>query len=645
MDSRFTRDGYTDWKNLGTACMKHDRSNTHGIALQKLEAFKSSHGPHSRGTVLNQMHGDAKFFDRHREQVKLSLDVVMLCAKMGVPLRGHDETAESLNRGNFLTLFDHTIQYDRQYDTQMPRNATMTSHHIQDELLQAAASVLLGKIKDELKGQYFAILADEYKDISKRELVAVCIRFMAGGLIKERAVGFLDTADMTARGITEKILEIIAPLALDPKLCVGLCCDGASVMSGYKGGVQALLKETFPSAVYVHCNSHRLNLVLCTAAKASLEISSFFDNVNQIYSFFTGAQRHARFMEIQKEMGRVKCLELQRACDTRWSSKSGSVHKILSLLDEILEALCEYAETRSTSTVEAENLLNQIQTKKFLFLLVSFCKFFDNSDFATKELQSASLCVTTCISLIEQLKAKFVTFRDDSNGDFAEVLRLTDELMEKHDVTKWDVTQSRKRKLPAKFDDSTVTTSLGKTSRINCNDDLRALWNCVLDRQITELNCRFKEDTYGIMTASASLLPGSASFGMKELLEGPCKLYGIDIRDTEYAWFTENITRRMDEENLKLPTIMEVLDNCSAASFPNVHRLLRAIITLPLTSCSVERLFSATNRVQTRLRASMLTHRLNNLTLLTFERDLIGKKDYDDIISVFNSKPRRLRLV
>lgn len=63
------------------------------------------------------------------------------------------------------------------------------SHHIQDELLEAAASLLLRKIKSEIQEQprptHFAILADEFKDVSKRELVTVCVRFIHSGTIKE----------------------------------------------------------------------------------------------------------------------------------------------------------------------------------------------------------------------------------------------------------------------------------------------------------------------------------------------------------------------------------------------------------------------------------------------------------------------------
>lgn len=84
-------------------------------------------------------------------------------------------------------------------------------------------------------------------------------------------------------------------------------------------------------------------------------------------------------------------MELERSCQTRWSSKSGLVHKILELLDALKETLAEYAESSGQTKIDTEQLLQQIQTKKFLFMLVTFCKLFENSDFATQGLQSSTL--------------------------------------------------------------------------------------------------------------------------------------------------------------------------------------------------------------------------------------------------------------
>ena len=37
--------------------------------------------------------------------------------------------------------------------------------------------------------------------------------------------------------------------------------DGASVMSGERAGLQALIREKCPYAVYVHCLAHRVSNV------------------------------------------------------------------------------------------------------------------------------------------------------------------------------------------------------------------------------------------------------------------------------------------------------------------------------------------------------------------------------------------------
>ena len=56
------------------------------------------------------------------------------------------------------------------------------------------------------------------------------------------------------------------------------------------------------------------------------------------------------------------------------------------------------------------------------------------------------------------------------------------------------------------------------------------------------------------------------------------------------------------------------------------------------------RLFSAFNRIKTGTRATMLTDRLNSLSLLSFERELTDSLEYKEILAVFRTKPRSLLL-
>lgn len=319
--------------------------------------------------------------------------------------------------------------------------------------------------------------------------------------------------------------------------------------------------------------------------------------------------------------------------------------KILTLLDVILEVLAEYSESSGQTQAEAQSLLLQIQTKKFVFLLVTFGKLFQTSDFATRGLQSPTLCVTECIDLIEGLKENFAQFRHDSKCGYEAVMKLTGELMSKYDIMSWDITSgNRKRRLPARLTESVVTTSLGKATSVKNDDDLRHLWNDILDRELTELNTRFQEDQYGIMRTAATFLPHSKTFAQTESMRTTCDHYHISVEDAELTVFIEQLRRKV-ANGLEFPSLMEVLDICAPDIFPNLSKLLRAIITLPMTSCSVERLFSTAGRIKTHLRASMSTTRLNNLSILSFEKELCDTLDYDEIISIFNARPRRLRLV
>ncbi len=402
--------------------------------------------------------------------------------------------------------------------------------------------MLLQKIRQELHvpNTYYAILADEYKDVSKQELVAVCVRYFHAGVITERAIGFMNTSDLTAAGISEKILQLLEPLELDPLLCVGLCFDGAAVMSGNHGGVHVILKRTFPNAIYV----------LSTVASASGHISTFFETLNSLRTFTNGAQRHAIFLEIQKEMHpHRQPLELERSLDTRWSSRASSVSKVLQLLDVILEMLAQCSEKNGETKFEADSLLHQVQTKKFLFLLVTFGKIFETTEFATRGLQSSTLSVTDTVSLIENLKLNLVKFRDNSEGDFEKVMKLSEELMTKYDISEWDVSSPWKRKLPSKFSDSVITSTLGKTASVKSDMDLRQIWNIVLDAQISEMNNRFQENTYSIMKTSATCLPGSTLFGRRELLEPTCRLYGLAVEDTEFTVFIQPEFPEFQSEN------------------------------------------------------------------------------------------------
>lgn len=165
---------------------------------------------------------------------------------------------------------------------------------------------------------------------------------------------------------------------------------------------------------------------------------------------------------------------------------------------------------------------------------------------------------------------------------------------------------SWERKLPAKLCASVVTNSLGKGGNIKSDENLRHLWNEVLDRQTMELNSHFRDKTYGFMHAAVGCLPGSNTFGDVNSLTVASKHYSIDIGDANLTVFMQQVKRKADTGQ-GFTSLMEVLDNSPEDILPNVNKMKQALIILPVTSCSVERLFSKTNCIKTCLRSPMFT--------------------------------------
>ena len=82
--------------------------------------------------------------------------------------------------------------------------------------------------------------------------------------------------------------------------------------------------------------------------------------------------------------------------------------------------------------------------------------------------------------------------------------------------------------------------------------------------------------------------------------------------------------------------------------YPGVQKAIRIFLTLPATTCTVERSFSTLRRVKTWLRSTMTTQRLSGLCMLSVHRAKIDKNRehfMNSVIDVFGSDSRRLQFL
>ncbi|GBP83441.1 hypothetical protein EVAR_103322_1 [Eumeta japonica] len=78
--------------------------------------------------------------------------------------------------------------------------------------------------------------------------------------------------------MSKQIIKSINDKNIPLNKCRGQGYDGANTMKGTYGGVQKLIKDVEPNAVYVHCAAHNLNLVLNDAVRER-KVKRHFDKL------------------------------------------------------------------------------------------------------------------------------------------------------------------------------------------------------------------------------------------------------------------------------------------------------------------------------------------------------------------------------
>ena len=176
----FTKTGYDDWKHAYRGLPGHvgGVSGCHNKARLCTEDFKNQ-----RASISHKIDSNSKDAEMLYEvRLTAALDVPSYLISQGHAFRGHDESASSLNKGNFLEMIDWYKKRNEEvrvaFDELCPKTARMTSQKIQKDLTQSCAEEITEVIKEEIGDSLFSILIDESRDISIAEQMAVLVRLV-----------------------------------------------------------------------------------------------------------------------------------------------------------------------------------------------------------------------------------------------------------------------------------------------------------------------------------------------------------------------------------------------------------------------------------------------------------------------------------
>ncbi|CAN6562124.1 unnamed protein product [Malus baccata var. baccata] len=276
----------------------------------------------------------SKHSDQARKAYRTCLIASIKCTKFllrqGLPFRGHDESATSSNRGNYLELLqflaDNNDKVREVVMENAPGNLKLLAPSIQKEIVNSCALETLDAIMDGLKDRFFSILVDEARDVSVKEQMAMVLRYVDDNRhVIERFVGIQHVTDTTSSSLKDAIDTLFSRNGLSISKLRGQGYDGASNMRA-----------------------------LVAVAKKNMDITSFFATANSVVNHVGASckRRDSLRGQLQEELviafendclitgrGLNQETSLKRAGDTRWNSHYGTLISIIYMFSSVVHVL------------------------------------------------------------------------------------------------------------------------------------------------------------------------------------------------------------------------------------------------------------------------------------------------------------------
>ncbi|XP_061342597.1 uncharacterized protein LOC133288795 [Gastrolobium bilobum] len=431
----------------------------------------------------------------NRLRLQVYVDVTRWLALQGCAFRGHDESLDSINRGNFLQMIKFLASYNQEVAAvvleKVPQNASYSSPQIQKEILHVFSEKVKKTIREEISNAMFCLIVDEASDVSKKEHMAIVLRFVdKDDFIPERFFSLVHVEDTSAKTLKQGILNTLCHHNLDVQNIRGQGYDGASNMRGEWNGLQALICAECPYDYYVHCLAHRLQLALVAASHERNDELKAAQKIE--------IARMIAIDELESGVGLNQIGTLHRAGATRWSSRYNSICSLFKMFKSTCEVLDNISNEGKTASHrgDADNAYSSLTSFDFVIVLHLMKEIMGITEVLCQALQRESQDISNALHLVSTTKELLQKLRE--TGWDAFLIHVQDFCI-KHDIDIPDMSAKYiGRRGRARNEQGDFSTE--KFYRVN-------IFCATIDYQLQELNSRFNDNTVELLALSMALDP------------------------------------------------------------------------------------------------------------------------------------------
>ncbi|XP_042403949.1 zinc finger MYM-type protein 1-like [Zingiber officinale] len=555
----------------------------------------------------------------YRTRLTAMLDVTRFLLKQGLPFRGHDESTSSSNREITLAIIN------------------------------------------DIGDKFFSLMVDEARDSSVKEHMGVVLRYVnKKGCVIERFLAVVHVPDTSSHSLKMAIDALFVQHGLSLSRLRGQGYDGASNMRGEFNGLKSLILQESPFAMYVHCFSHQLQLVLVVVAHDNFTVSEFFGYITMIVNI-SGASckrrdqlrkiQHDKIIaelesgEITSGKGKNQETSLARPGDTRWGSHYLTLLRLCSMWSSVIEVLGNVYDDASYSANKgvAAGLIEKMESYQFVFVLHLMKYILGITNELSLSLQQGDQNIVQAMSLVRSVKCRLQDFREDG---WQIILEQVNTFCELNMISILDMEDNMLTRGHGRRRGQLITNFHHYRVEIFCQ---------VVDLIIQEMNNRFTEVSTELLGCISCLHPRNSfsQFDVHKLIH-LADFYPEDFCGTDYLFLEQQLMSYF--YNLRDDPYFSSIDDLGILAqklvetekhlvFPLVYRMIELALVLPVATASVERVFSAMKTVKTDLRNRMGDEWMNDSLVVYIEKDIFSTIENEQILQHFQQmQSRRIQL-
>ena len=164
----FVDNGFCRWKDALEHFNTHENSDRHKKAISSWQNFQTIQNNENPSIIVSINHVSDQEIKENRDHIKILLRAASYLGRQGQAFRGHDESKESNDKGNFVELIETMCPLtDPSVQLKINRRyGSFLSSECQNDLITIFGNSIRNDVANHLlKSKYFSILADESKDI------------------------------------------------------------------------------------------------------------------------------------------------------------------------------------------------------------------------------------------------------------------------------------------------------------------------------------------------------------------------------------------------------------------------------------------------------------------------------------------------